>query len=96
MLCIIRDSKKESFITNIGANSVGIYLIHIAFIDIIDIVLFKLNLTSITITKYWQIIYTPIIIILSYISYIEIQKIKFKIIGTLTNYKVVNKLNIKN
>lgn len=95
MLCIIRDSKKESFIANIGANSVGIYLIHIAFIDIIDIVLFKLNLTSITMTKYWQIIYTPIIIILSYISYREIQKIKFKIISTLTNYKVVSKLNIK-
>lgn len=96
MLCVIRDNKKECVFGKLGANSVGIYLIHIAFIDIIDIAIFKLNLKSITTTDYWQIIYTPIIIVLSYITYEIIQKVKFRIRNTLINSKILNRLGIEN
>ena len=77
--CIIKPTNMESIFSKIRKNSLGIYVIHIAFIDIIDIMLFKLGLQEITETTIYQIIYTPVIIIFSYYSYKLIQIIKSKL-----------------
>lgn len=87
-ICIIKPSKNKSIISNIGSNSIGIYLIHIGIIDILDILIFKMNMVSIYTNVYWQIIYTPIIILLSYISYSTLQKVKYIIRNKLKSYVV--------
>lgn len=79
ILCIIKINNKDSFFSKIGRNSLGIYVIHPAIIDIIDVALFILGLQGITTTIIWQIIYTPIIITLSYYSYKLLQIMKAKI-----------------
>lgn len=80
MRVIFKNDNKDSVISKIGRNSVGIYVIHIAFMDILDFILFKSHLLSIKESILFQILYTPILIIVSYLSYKLIISIKDNIV----------------
>jgi surface polysaccharide O-acyltransferase-like enzyme len=67
-------------INKIGANSVGIYVIHPLFISVSYIVINILNLKFITQTYIWNLLFTPFIFLISYFSYNLLQIVKSKII----------------
>jgi surface polysaccharide O-acyltransferase-like enzyme len=69
----------HSFINKVGANSVGIYVIHPLFISIAYSVLNILNMKDVTQSIGWNIVFTPFIFILSYYSYHLLQVIKFRL-----------------
>lgn len=51
--CIINKQDKDTISSKIGKNSIGIYLVHVAYINLIDIALFKTNLKNITSYAVW-------------------------------------------
>ncbi|TMU84082.1 acyltransferase [Bacillus sp. BHET2] len=67
---------KKSILTNIGKNSIGIYVIHVFFIKFINLMIDVLGVSSINETIIWNIILSPAILIISYISYQFLQKVK--------------------
>ena len=77
-------------ICRVGRKSFGIYVVHIGVINLINIFLYKVRILQFTSTIFWQIIGTPIIMILSLISYNILIFINGKIIGLIEN-KVTNK-----
>ncbi|MFF2446510.1 acyltransferase [Neobacillus sp. NPDC058068] len=79
MLFVLTNPKKRhSFINKVGANSVGIYVIHPLLISLSYIAVNILQLKSITHTLIWNLLFTPIIFILSYYIYQILQVIKLK------------------
>jgi surface polysaccharide O-acyltransferase-like enzyme len=76
IMCILKNDSKSNIISKIGRNSIGVYVIHIAVMEIINIVLFRLGLFNIKESIIGQLLYTPIIIIISYMGYMAIQYIK--------------------
>ena len=83
IFCIVILNKnigKDTLINKVGKNSLGIYVVHVVFINVIDIVLYKFSIDKITNTVIWQVLYTPIIILLSYYSYKILQIIKNKVL----------------
>lgn len=76
-LCLVNTELfKGTIINKLGKYTLGIYVIHPLIINIISLVLFKLNIDKVSNTIVWQIVYTPMILIVSYITYNFIQKIK--------------------
>lgn len=71
---------KDTTVNKVGRNSLGIYVVHVAFINVTDIVLYKFSINQIANTVIWQLLYTPIIILLSYYSYKILQIIKNKVL----------------
>jgi surface polysaccharide O-acyltransferase-like enzyme len=67
------------FINKIGANSLGIYVIHPLFISLSYIVLNILHLKIITQTFIWNLLFTPFIFLISYYSYNLLQILKSKV-----------------
>lgn len=87
LLCIKKKDTNDTFLSKVGRQSVGVYLIHIAFIELTEIILYKLNLLPIVNTLWYQFIYTIIIIIVSYLSYSILQQVKVNIYNLLDNKK---------
>jgi surface polysaccharide O-acyltransferase-like enzyme len=80
LLTIIRpEMGKHSFITKIGQESVGIYVIHVFFIKVIQLVVDITGNNAVYETVGWHIVFTPVVFILSYITYSVLQKTKGKI-----------------
>lgn len=79
LFVLTNPKKRHSFINRVGANSVGIYVIHPLFISLSYIAINILQLKAITHTLIWNLLFTPIIFILSYYSYQILQVIKLKI-----------------
>ena len=90
ILCIIKVKENDNIFCKIGRKSFGIYVIHIGAINIVNIFLYKVGMLPFISTTIWQIIGTPIIMILSLISYNILIFINGKIIGLIEN-KVTNK-----
>jgi fucose 4-O-acetylase-like acetyltransferase len=67
---------KGLFITKIGGNALSIYIIHVFFIDIIDITLNYLGLNHLSDHFVWKLFDTLLVFILSYISYNLLQYLK--------------------
>lgn len=67
---------KNSFIAKVGANSLGIYVIHLIFIKMTQTILSFFSLTNITQSFGWIILYPLFIFIISYIAYNFIQFLK--------------------
>lgn len=70
-LFMLKTDNKDNFLSKIGRNSVGIYIIHIFFMDILNFALFKSNLVYIKKSIPFQFLYTPALILISYLSYIS-------------------------
>ena len=90
VLCITKIKEKDNILCKVGRKSFGIYVVHIGVINLVNVFLYKLGILQITLTTVWQIIGTPIILILSLISYNILIFINDKIIGLIQN-KVTNK-----
>ncbi|MFY0760505.1 acyltransferase [Metabacillus dongyingensis] len=67
---------KGLFLTKIGSNALGIYIIHVFFIKIIDLGLNILELKSITENLVWTQLYTLFIFVISYLAYSFLQYLK--------------------
>ncbi|WP_195515217.1 acyltransferase family protein [Paraclostridium bifermentans] len=93
VLCITEIKEKDNILCKVGRKSFGIYVVHIGVINLINIFLYKVGMLQFTSTIFWQIIGTPIIMILSLISYNILIFINNKIIALIEN-KVTNKVYI--
>ena len=90
VLCITKIKEKDNILCKVGRKSFGIYVVHIGVMNLVNVFLYKVGMLQITLTTVWQIIGTPIILILSLISYNILIFINDKIIGLIEN-KVTNK-----
>jgi surface polysaccharide O-acyltransferase-like enzyme len=70
---------KGLLITKIGGNALGIYAIHVSFIDIVDILLNTLGLKHVSHNLMWNMIDAFLVFTLSYITYHFIQYIKTRL-----------------
>lgn len=76
-LCLVNTELfEDTIISNLGKHTLGIYVIHPLILSIMSLVLLKLNIESIRSTIIWQIIYTPGVLIVSYLIYNTLQKLK--------------------
>ncbi|MEH7493222.1 acyltransferase [Neobacillus niacini] len=67
---------KGFWISKIGANALGIYAVHVFFIDIVDILLSTFGLGHVSHNLLWNVIDTFLVFTLSYITYLFIQNLK--------------------
>lgn len=79
LVCIKSKNTNDTIISRIGRRSLGVYLTHVAFIDLTDIILYKLNLLHIVNAPWYQLTYTALIIVISYLSYSILQYVKINI-----------------
>lgn len=79
LVCIKSKNTNDTIISRIGRQSLGVYLTHVAFIDLTEIILYKLNLLHIVNTPWYQLTYTALIIVISYLSYSILQYVKINI-----------------
>lgn len=67
---------KGLFITKIGGNALGIYIIHVFFIKLVEMTLNILDMKSISSNLVWNQLYMLFIFIISYIAYSFLQYLK--------------------
>lgn len=67
---------KNTLVSKIGSNSVGIYVAHVFIMKLIPILLQRFDLAYIQETLTWKLAFTPMVFILAYIMYTAIQMIK--------------------
>ncbi|MEW8969997.1 MAG: acyltransferase [Mesobacillus sp.] len=70
---------KNLLITKIGGNSLGIYAIHIFFIDMVDVLFSKIGLDQSTHNLLQNLVDAFLVFVLSYLSYHFLQKIKISL-----------------
>jgi surface polysaccharide O-acyltransferase-like enzyme len=68
-------------ITKIGGNALGIYAIHVFFIDMIDIVVAKLGYEHATLNIWWNMLDAFLVFTLSYAAYQFLQAAKIRLRG---------------
>ena len=73
---------KGSLLTKIGKESVGIYVIHVFFIKIIHLLTDVAGVSSMKEHLIWHILFSPVVFLLSYLSYGILQKIKQRMVYT--------------
>lgn len=71
---------EKNILAKIGKDSVGIYVMHPIFLSSAIILVELLGIEFITDTFVWNILFTPAVLLISYICYMLIQKIKAKFI----------------
>ena len=71
---------KGRFITKIGGNALGIYAIHVFFIDMVDLLLNAFELGHISEHIVWNIIDAALVFSLSYLTYQWLQSIKARLL----------------
>ncbi|MED4209308.1 hypothetical protein P4662_08575 [Priestia megaterium] len=72
---------KNSLFSKIGKNSVGIYVIHVFFLNSVNTFLIFFNVGFLSKTIIWQLLFTPIVLVVSYKAYNLIQHLKKKLIS---------------
>lgn len=72
---------KNSLFSKIGKNSVGIYVIHVFFLNSVNTFLIFFNVGFLSKTILWQLLFTPIVLVVSYKAYNLIQHLKKKLIS---------------
>ena len=88
LLCVTNTELfKGTIINKIGKNTLTIYLIHPLIMNIISLILVNLKLDWILNTIVYQVLYTPLILILSYAICNIIQFIKYITSRKLSNYR---------
>jgi surface polysaccharide O-acyltransferase-like enzyme len=70
---------KGSWISKIGANALGIYAIHVFFIDMVDVLLSKFGLGHVSHHLIWNIIDAFLVFTLSYMAYQLLQSVKSRL-----------------
>ncbi|MET3728483.1 surface polysaccharide O-acyltransferase-like enzyme [Fictibacillus halophilus] len=67
---------KGLYVTKVGANALGIYIIHVFLLDVFNKFIKFVNLDHISENFFWNLCYTLFIFISSYFTYDYLQKIK--------------------
>jgi surface polysaccharide O-acyltransferase-like enzyme len=67
---------KDSLFTKVGKESVGVYVIHVFFIKFIHLLTDVAGFSSLEENILWHILFSPIVFVLSYLSYGVLQKMK--------------------
>ncbi|MFJ7309195.1 acyltransferase [Peribacillus frigoritolerans] len=67
---------KDLFITKVGGRALGIYIVHVVFIDIFDLIISTLRMDHISDNLFLKLFETLLIITMSYISYDLLQYFK--------------------
>ncbi|OZU88386.1 hypothetical protein CIL03_12115 [Virgibacillus indicus] len=77
-MTIIKHNKlgKNTMISKIGANAVGIYVAHVFVMKFIGIMMTRFDLAYIEETIGWKLLFTPVVFILAYLMYAGIQILK--------------------
>jgi surface polysaccharide O-acyltransferase-like enzyme len=70
---------KGSFLTKVGSNAVGIYVIHVFLIKFIRLLVDVSGLGTAEETIIWNLLFSPVVFILSYISYTTLQHVKGRV-----------------
>ncbi|WP_430790302.1 acyltransferase [Virgibacillus flavescens] len=70
---------KNSFISKIGANAVGIYVSHVFIMKFIRFIMYKNELSEIQNTLIWKLTFTPMVFIIAYFFYAGLQKLKKRV-----------------
>ncbi len=71
---------KESTINKVGKNTVGIYVIHTAVMDVTNRLVDYAGISVIRESLLWGLLFTPYLFLVSYLLYISIQRLKPKYI----------------
>lgn len=91
---------KNTIISKIGANAVGIYVSHVFIMKSVEILMQRLNLADVQETLLWNIAFTPMLFIIAYLFYATIQKAKGELLISqrrlLEGGKDLGALNITN
>jgi surface polysaccharide O-acyltransferase-like enzyme len=87
---------KGSVISHIGKNAVGIYVIHVFYIKSFHLVVDTLDLGAIKETVIWHVLFSPLIFIVSYVSYNQLQKWKLEAKKRLSNIQTKSKVSLGN
>ncbi|MEC5425944.1 hypothetical protein QGM71_21055 [Virgibacillus sp. C22-A2] len=77
---------KNTFVSKIGANAVGIYVSHVFVMEVIRIIMTRVDLAHVQDTLIWKVTFTPAVFILAYILYGQKSKQK-QILGLYLNAK---------
>lgn len=96
LFCLCLKNKnlfKNTIIEKIGRNTLGIYVIHPLIMNIVMLGINKFNIDWLRDTVLWQVLYSPMILILSYIMYDFLMIIKEYIL--LNKLFVINKVKEK-
>lgn len=85
-LLVLKHSQlgKGSIFTKIGANAVGIYVSHIFIMESLRILMHRMDLAEVEDTLLWKVMLTPIVFILAYIFYNQLQYMKRKLKSSFT------------
>lgn len=67
---------KDLFITKVGGRALGIYIVHVVFIDIFDLIISALRMDHLSDNLFLKLLETFLIITVSYISYDLLQYFK--------------------
>ncbi|WP_060678173.1 acyltransferase [Virgibacillus halodenitrificans] len=67
---------KNTIVSKIGANSVGIYVSHVFVMETLRILMNRMGLELVMETLAWKLAFTPAVFILAYLFYIGVQKMK--------------------
>lgn len=67
---------KGLYLTKVGANALGIYIIHVFFLDVFNKIIKVLNLEGLSENFFWNLFYTLFIFTISYFFYDFLQNIK--------------------
>lgn len=82
---------KKSMIAKIGANAVGIYVAHVFLLKLFPIILQRLGIANIQETLTWNIIFTPLVLILAYLLYFGLQWSKKRIVELYNKERKIDK-----
>ena len=88
-LFVIKNNQigQNSFMSKIGSNSVGIYVLHTFFVDVTFIIF---SMIEVNVKEYpiFHLIFTPLVFAISYFCYSLLQKIKLKIKSNFINQTI--------
>ncbi|WP_010648287.1 acyltransferase [Oceanobacillus massiliensis] len=81
-----RNIGRNSLISKIGSQSVGIYVSHVFVMEFIRIIMTRLELNYIQDSLGWKLLFTPVVFIFAYLMYMGIQHLKSY---SFTNKKIL-------
>jgi fucose 4-O-acetylase-like acetyltransferase len=76
---------KDLFITKVGGRALGIYIVHVVFIDSFDLIISTLRMDHIADNLFLKLFETLLIITMSYISYDLLQYFKRRLSKLVTS-----------
>ncbi|OIU67689.1 acyltransferase [Rossellomorea aquimaris] len=81
---------KDSVITKIGRETAGIYVIHVFYIKFIHLLIDVMGYPGLEERVVWHILFSPLVLVLSYVSYELLQKVKKRVVKPMIRIKGIS------